>query len=87
MQPLTISLPDYLYKKLTQQAQTHETSLEELVIFQLRRDETRNTAMMFLQKHVGRCLTIREPIFRMMFRLSGKFLFTRMLHLLWKLER
>ena len=63
MRSLTISLPDYLYKKLTQQAQTHDTSLEELVIFQLRRDETRDTVLDFLQKHAGRCLTIREPIF------------------------
>ena len=64
MHPLTISLPDYLFKKLTRQAQTHETSLEELVIFQLKRDETRNAASSFLQKHAGRCLTIREPIFK-----------------------
>lgn len=64
MRPLTISLPDYLYKKLTQQARTHETSLEELVIFQLRRDETRDTALVFLQEHAGRCLAIREPIFK-----------------------
>lgn len=64
MHPLTISLPDYLYKKLALQAQTHETSLEELVTFQLRRDETRDTASAFLRKHAGRCLTIQEPIFR-----------------------
>ena len=64
MRPLTISLPDYLYKKLTQQAHTHETSLEELVIFQLKRDETRDTALVFLQEHAGRCLTTREPIFK-----------------------
>ena len=64
MHPLTISLPDYLYKKLAHQAQTHETSLEELVIFQLKRDETRNSVSVFLQKHAGRCLTIREPIFK-----------------------
>ncbi len=32
MRPLTISLPEYLYKKLTQQAQVFDTSLEELVL-------------------------------------------------------
>ncbi|MDE0085776.1 MAG: hypothetical protein OXU23_08715 [Candidatus Poribacteria bacterium] len=64
MRPLTISLPDYLYEKLTQQAQVFDTSLEELVIFQLRRDETRDSALAFLQKHAGRCLTVREPIFK-----------------------
>ncbi len=64
MHPLTISLPDYLYEKLTQQAQVYNTSLEELVIFQLRRDETKDTALAFLQKHAGRCLTVREPIFK-----------------------
>ncbi len=64
MRPLTISLPDYLYEKLTRQAQTSDTSLEELVIFHLRRDETRDTALTFLQKHAGRCLTVREPIFK-----------------------
>jgi len=62
--PLTISLPDYLYEKLTQQAQVHDTSLEELVIFQLRRDETRDAALAFLQTYAGRCLTVREPIFK-----------------------
>ncbi len=64
MHPLTISLPDYLYEKLTQQAQAFDTSLEELVIFQLRRDETRDSALVFLQKHASRCLTVREPIFK-----------------------
>jgi len=64
MRPLTILLPDYLYEKLTQQAQVFDTSLEELVIFQLRRDETRDSALAFLQKHAGRCLTVREPIFK-----------------------
>ncbi len=64
MRPLTISLPDYLYKKLAQQAQMHETSLEDLVIFQLRRDETKDTASSFLQRTAGRCLTVREPIFK-----------------------
>ena len=34
MRPLTISLPDYLYKKLAQQAKVSDTSLEELVLFQ-----------------------------------------------------
>ena len=64
MRPLTISLPDYLYEKLTRQAQAFETSLEELVLFQLKRDETRDTVLAFLQKHAGRCLTLREPIFK-----------------------
>ena len=61
MRSLTISLPDYLYKKLTQQAKVSETSLEELVLFQLKRDEARDTALAFLQKHSGRCLIAREP--------------------------
>lgn len=64
MRSLTISLPDYLYEKLTRQAESVETSLEELVIFQLKRDETKNTALDFLRKHAGRCLTVREPIFK-----------------------
>lgn len=64
MHPLTITLPDYLYKKLTLQAENHETSLEELVLLQLKRDETRDTALTFLQKHAGRCLMIREPLFK-----------------------
>ena len=61
MRPLTISLPDYLYEKLTQQAKVSETSLEELVLFQLKRDEARDTALAFLQKRAGRCLIAREP--------------------------
>ena len=61
MRSLTISLPDYLYKKLTQQAKESETSLEELVLFQLKRDEARDTALAFLQKRAGRCLIAREP--------------------------
>lgn len=61
MRPLTISLPDYLYEKLTQQAKTFETSIEELVLFQLKRDEARDTALAFLRKRAGRCLTVREP--------------------------
>ncbi len=64
MRSLTISLPDYLYEKLAQQAQAYDTSLEELVLFQLKRDEVRDTALVFLQKHAGRCLTVREPIFK-----------------------
>ena len=64
MRPLTISLPDYLYEKLTRQAQTFETSLEELVLFQLKRGEAKDTVLAFLQKHAGRCLTLREPIFK-----------------------
>ena len=61
MRSLTISLPDYLYKKLTQQAKVSETSLEEIVLFQLKRDEARDTALAFLQKRAGRCLIAREP--------------------------
>lgn len=61
MRSLTISLPDYLYKKLTQQAKVSETSLEELVLFQLKRGEARDTALAFLQKRAGRCLIAREP--------------------------
>lgn len=47
MRPLTISLPDYLYEKLTRQAQSVKTSLEEFVLFQLKRDETKGTALNF----------------------------------------
>lgn len=61
MRPLTISLPDYLYEKLIQQAKVSETSVEELVLFQLKRDEARDTALTFLQKRAGRCLIAREP--------------------------
>ena len=64
MRPLTISLPDYLYEKLIQQAKVSETSLEELVLFQLKRDEARDTALTFLRKRAGRCLTVREPILK-----------------------
>lgn len=64
MRLLTISLPDYLYKKLAQQAKVSETSLEELVLFQLKRDEAKGAALTFLQKRAGRCLTVREPILK-----------------------
>lgn len=64
MRPLTISLPDYLYKKLTQQAKAFETSLEELVLFQLKRDEARDAALSFVQKRAGRCLMVREPVLK-----------------------
>ena len=64
MRPLTISLPDYLYEKLTQQAKVSETSVEEFVLFQLKRDEVRDTALTFLRKRAGRCLTVREPILK-----------------------
>ena len=64
MRPLTISVPDYLYEKLTQQAKVSETSVEELVLFQLKRDEAKEAALTFLQKRAGRCLTIREPILK-----------------------
>lgn len=56
MRSLTISLPDYLYEKLTQQAKVSDTSLEEFVLFQLKRDEARDIALMFLRKRAGRCL-------------------------------
>ena len=64
MRPLTISLPDYLYEKLTQEARVSETSIEELVLFQLKRDEIRDTALTLLRKRAGRCLTVREPILK-----------------------
>ena len=64
MHPLTISLPDYLYEKLTRQANAFNTSLEQLVLFQLKRDEARDAASAFLKKRAGRCLTVREPILR-----------------------
>ena len=64
MRPLTISLPDYLYEKLTRQASTFDTSLEQLVLFQLKRDEAQDTASAFLRKRAGRCLMAREPILR-----------------------
>ena len=64
MRPLTISLPDYLYGKLTQQAKVSKISLEDFVLFQLKRDEVRDTALTFLRKRAGRCLTVREPILK-----------------------
>ena len=64
MRPLAISLPDYLYEKLTQQAEAVETSLEELVLFQLKRDEARDAALTLLRKRAGRCLMAREPILK-----------------------
>ena len=64
MRPLTISLPDYLYEKLTQQAEVFDTSLEELVLFQLKRDEARDAALAFLRKRAGRCLAVREPVLK-----------------------
>ena len=64
MRPLTISLPDYLYEKLTQQARVSETSIEELVLFQLERDEVRDTALTFLRKRAGRCLMAKEAILK-----------------------
>ncbi|RKU06717.1 hypothetical protein C6503_25770 [Candidatus Poribacteria bacterium] len=64
MRPLTISLPDYLYKKLTQQAKVSKTSLEDLVLFQLKRDEARDAALTLLRKRAGRCLMAKEPIFK-----------------------
>lgn len=64
MRPLTISLPDYLYKKLTQQAQVSKTSLEDFVLFQLKRDEARDAALTLLRKRAGRCLMAKEPILK-----------------------
>ena len=64
MRPLTISVPDYLYEKLTHQAKVSETSVEELVLFQLKRDEARDAALKFLRKRAGRCLMVREPILK-----------------------
>ncbi len=61
MRPLTISLPDYLYEKLIQQAKVSDTSLEELVLFQLKRDTARDAALTLLRKRAGRCLIAREP--------------------------
>ena len=64
MRPLTISLPDYLYEKLTQQAKVSKISLEDFVLFQLKRDEVRDTALTFLRKRAGRCLMAKEPILK-----------------------
>ena len=62
MHSLKISLPDYLYKKLTQHAQTLETSVEEFVLVLLKRDEAKSAAEALLHRRAGRCLTVREPI-------------------------
>ncbi len=64
MRPLTISLPDYLYEKLMQQAEVSKISLENFVLFQLERDEVRDTALTFLRKRAGRCLMAKEPILK-----------------------
>ncbi|MYB96133.1 hypothetical protein F4054_11240 [Candidatus Poribacteria bacterium] len=64
MRPLTISLPDYLYKKLTQQAKVSKTSLEDFVLFQLKRDEAKDAALTLLRKRAGRCLIAKEPILK-----------------------
>ena len=64
MRPLTISLPDYLYNKLTQQAKVSKTSLEDFVLFQLKRDEARDAALTLLRKRAGRCLMAKEPILK-----------------------
>ena len=64
MRPLTISLPDYLHKKLTQQAKVSKTSLEDFVLFQLKRDEARDAALTLLRKRAGRCLMAKEPILK-----------------------
>ena len=64
MRPLTISLPDYLYEKLMKQAKVSKISLENFVLFQLERDEVRDTALTFLRKRAGRCLMVTEPILK-----------------------
>ena len=64
MRPLTISLPDYLYEKLTQRAKASKISLENFVLFQLERDEVRDTALTFLRRRAGRCLMATEPILK-----------------------
>lgn len=64
MNPLTISLPDYLYKKLMQQAKTFDTSVEGLVLFSLKRDEAKAAAVALLRRRAGKCLIAREPIFK-----------------------
>jgi len=64
MRPLTIFLPDYLYKKLTQQAKVSKTSLEDFVLFQLKRDEAKDAALTLLRKRAGRCLMAKEPMLK-----------------------
>lgn len=64
MRPLTISLPDYLYEKLTQQAKVSKSSLEDFVLFQLERDEVKHTVLTFLRRRAGRCLMAKEPILK-----------------------
>ena len=64
MRPLTISLPDYLYEKLTQQAKVSKISLEDFVLFQLKRNEARDAALTFLRKRAGRCLMAKEPLLK-----------------------
>ena len=64
MNSLTISLPDYLYEKLTQQAKAFDTSVEELVLFSLKRDEAKAAAVALLRRRAGKCLIAREPIFK-----------------------
>ena len=64
MNPLTISLPDYQYEKLTQQAKAFNTSVEELVLFSLKRDEAKAAAVALLRRRAGKCLIAREPIFK-----------------------
>ena len=64
MHSLKISLPDYLYKKLMQHAKTLETSVEEFVLFSLKRDEAKSAAEALLRRRAGRCLTVREPILK-----------------------
>ena len=64
MHSLKISLPDYLYKKLTQHAKAFETSIEEFVLFSLRREEAKSAAEALLRRRAGRCLTVREPLLK-----------------------
>ena len=64
MHSLKISLPDYLYKKLTQHAKAFETSVEEFVLFSLKRNEAKAAAESLLRRRAGRCLTVSEPLLK-----------------------
>ena len=64
MHSLKISLPDYLYQKLTQQAEAFETSVEELLLFRLKRDAAKVAAEALLRRRAGKCLIAREPILK-----------------------
>ena len=64
MHSVKISLPDYLYKKLTQHAKAFETSVEEFVLFSLKREEAKSAAAALLRRRAGRCLTVKEPLLK-----------------------